>query len=194
MYLWKSNICSRKLDVQETNVSASQFHRLGSSFSGCAVSAYTLVKMEDVPRMLRIPKSECPDVWMWPKFLSRHWRSSGSSRTKFIRTPTCWSLVEKTVRGSLNGTWMGESAELETLFVHRKQGLFLSGYVDDIKMAGKKQAPTWKQLMNNVDLDEPTSFLDHVCLGCTQRECKLEQLKITGWEKLTHRLLRGLTT
>ena len=23
-----------------------------------------------------------------------------------------------------------------------------------------------------MDLEEPTSFLDHVCLGCTQRECK----------------------
>ena len=28
--------------------------------------------------------------------------------------------------------------------------------------------------MKNVDLDEPTSFLDHVFLGCTQRECKTE--------------------
>ena len=41
-------------------------------------------------------------------------------------------------------------------------------------MAGMKQnmAPLWKKLMKNVDLDEPTSFLDHVNLGCTQRECK----------------------
>ena len=27
-----------------------------------AVSAYTQVKMEDAPRLLRIPKSECPDI------------------------------------------------------------------------------------------------------------------------------------
>ena len=26
--------------------------------------------------------------------------------------------------------------------------------------------------MKHVDIDEPTSFLDHVYLGCTQRECK----------------------
>ena len=26
--------------------------------------------------------------------------------------------------------------------------------------------------MKNVDLDEPTAFLDRVYLGCTQRECK----------------------
>ena len=49
-------------------------------------------------------------------------------------------------------------------FVHRKQGLFFSIHVDDIKMVGKKQnlAPMWKKLTNNVDLDQPTSFLDHV--------------------------------
>ena len=47
-------------------------------------------------------------------------------------------------------------------------------------MAGKKQhkAPTWKKLMKNVDLDEPTSFLDHMYLGCTQRECKPNEIII----------------
>ena len=43
------------------------------------------------------------------------------------------------------------------------------------KMAGKKQnvEPTWQFLMEDVDLGEPTSFLDHVYLGCTQRECQI---------------------
>ena len=27
------------------------------------VSAYTQVKLEDAPKLLKIPKSECPDVW-----------------------------------------------------------------------------------------------------------------------------------
>ena len=41
-------------------------------------------------------------------------------------------------------------------------------------MAGKKQnvSPMWKNLMKLVDLGEPTSFLDNVYLGHTQRECK----------------------
>ena len=49
--------------------------------------------------------------------------------------------------------------------------LFLSVYVDDIKLAGMKQNldPMWKLLDKEVDLGEPTSFLDHVFLGCTQR-------------------------
>ena len=29
-----------------------------------AIPAYTQVKMEDAPRLFRIPKSECPDVWI----------------------------------------------------------------------------------------------------------------------------------
>ena len=47
------------------------------------------------------------------------------------------------------------------LFVHRKHGLFLSVFVDDIKMAAKNQnlATMWKKWMKHVDLDEPTSFL-----------------------------------
>ena len=50
-----------------------------SRLPGCAsqaadaVSAYTQVKMEDAPKLLKIPKSECPDICIrlprhiWPK-------------------------------------------------------------------------------------------------------------------------------
>ena len=65
----------------------------------------------------------------------------------------------------------------ECLFVHREEGLFFSVYVDDIKLAGKKQNidPMWKVLNKEVDLGEPTSFLDHVYLVCTQRQCENKQ-------------------
>ena len=103
----------------------------------------------------------------------------------------------------------------DSLFVDRKQRFFLSVYVDDIKMAGKKQnmAPAWKKLMKTVDLDEPTSFLDRVYLGNTQRECKpnetiIEEYRNVPMHKIsaavtekcrvgqnfTQRWLRGLTT
>ena len=54
-------------------------------------------------------------------------------------------------------------------FVHRRQG-FLSVYVDEIEMAGRGQDlnPMWKKSMKLVDFGQPTSFLDHVYLGCTQ--------------------------
>ena len=50
-----------------------------SRLPGCAgqaadaVSAKTQVKVEDAPKLLKIPKSECPDIWIrlprhkWPK-------------------------------------------------------------------------------------------------------------------------------
>ena len=65
----------------------------------------------------------------------------------------------------------------ECLFVHRGKGLFLSVYVDDMKLAGKKQNldPMWKVLNKEVDLGEPTSFFDHVYLGCTQRKCEISK-------------------
>ena len=49
--------------------------------------------------------------------------------------------------------------------------------MDDIKLAGKKHNidPMWKVLNKEVDLGEPTSFLDHVYLGCTQRKCEINK-------------------
>ena len=46
-----------------------------------------------------------------------------------------------------------------------------------IKLARKKQniGPMWKVLNKEVELGEPTSFLDHVYLGCTQRQCQISK-------------------
>ena len=42
-----------------------------------ALSAYTQVKIEDAHKLLKIPKSECPDIWIRPP---RHkWPKSWSS-------------------------------------------------------------------------------------------------------------------
>ena len=48
--------------------------------------------------------------------------------------------------------------------MHREKRLFLSVYMDEIKLTGKKQnnEPMWKALNKEVDLGEPTSFLDDV--------------------------------
>ena len=55
-----------------------------SRLPGCAgqaadaVSAYTQVKMEDASTLLKIPKSECPDIWIrlprhkWPKIIVQY--------------------------------------------------------------------------------------------------------------------------
>ena len=61
--------------------------------------------------------------------------------------------------------------------------------MDDIELAGKKHNidPMWKVLNKEVDLGEPTSFLDHVYLGCTQRQCEISKksrISVEGAEKL----------
>ena len=72
------------------------------------------------------------------------------------------------------------------MFVEREKGLFLSVSVDDIKLAGKKQniGPMWKILMKDVDLGEPASFLDHVYLDCTQRECQTSKHIVDNYRSM----------
>ena len=84
-------------------------------------------------------------------------------------------LLERNLYGhSFEHGWEKVS-NWECLFLHRQKGLFLSVYVDDIKLAGKRQNldPMWKVLNKEIGLGEPTSFLDHVYLGCTQRQCEI---------------------
>ena len=55
-------------------------------------------------------------------------------------------------------------------------------------------APVWKKLMKNVDLDEPTSFLDHVNLGCTQRECIPNEIIIEQYQEMFESRISAGTT
>ena len=43
----------------------------------------------------------------------------------------------------------------------------------------------WKLHNKEVDLGEPTSFVDHEYLGCTQRQCEMFESRISAGEKTT---------
>ena len=160
-----------------------------SRLPGCAgqaayaVSAYTQVKMEDAPKLLKNPKSECPDIWIrlpknkWPKSWSSVEDPVGPLEKKFVRSPTCGTIMWEAIWESSIGTRLGKSSNWECSFVNRARELFSTAHVDDIKMAGKTEnmEPIWKILMKDVDLGKPTSFLGHVNLICTQRECQISQ-------------------
>ena len=81
-----------------------------------AVSAYTRA-LDGAPKLLKIPKSECPDGWIR---LPRHkWPDSwvNIEDTWYILNETClgtisWTLVGKTSRRSFIRHCMGESTEL----------------------------------------------------------------------------------
>ena len=112
------------------------------------------------------------------KIMVQYGRPSRSSWKEFVRSSFSRTIVGKAIWENPIETWMGENSKLGmSLCSSWKKGLFLSVYVDDIKLAGKKQNldPMWKVLNKEVDLGEPTSFLDHVYLGCTQRKCEISK-------------------
>ena len=172
-----------------SQMTAAKIMDIISRLPGCdgqaadAVSAYTQVKMEDAHKLLKIPISECPDIWIR---LPRHKRPKSWSRfddpvvlleRNLYGHPLAGLLWEKQFEKlQLKYGWEKVS-NWKCLFVHREKGLFLSVYVDDIKLAGKKQnlVPMCKVLNKEVDLGEPTSFLDHVYLECTQRQCEISK-------------------
>ena len=140
--------------------------------------------MEDAHKLLKVPKSECPDIWIrlprhkWPK----SWSSMEDPVVPLERNlhghPLAGLLWERQFEKVLLKHGWEKIPNWECLVVHREKGLFLSVYVDDIKLAGKKHNidPMWKVLNKEVDLGEPTSFLDHVYLGRTQRQCETKIL------------------
>ena len=66
------------------------------------VSAYTQVKMEDAPRLLQIPKSECPDILIrlprhkWPKSWSNIEEPVIPLERNLYGHPTCQIIAGKT--------------------------------------------------------------------------------------------------
>ena len=95
------------------------------------VSAYTQVKMEDAHKLLKIPKSECPDIWIrlprhkWPK----SWSSMEDPVVPLERN-FVWSSFGRTFMGKAIWenpikTWLGKIPSWECLFVHREKRIIL---------------------------------------------------------------------
>ena len=134
-----------------SQMTAAKVMDIMSRLPGCggqaadAISAYTQVKMEDAPKLLKIPKSECPDIWI--RLPKHKWPESWSSledpvlpleRNLYGGHPLAgllWELFEKVI---LEHGWE-KVPNWERLFVNREKGLFLSEFVDDIKLGGKKR-------------------------------------------------------
>ena len=110
-----------------------------------AISAYTQVRMKDAQKLLKIPKSECLDVWI--RLPKRKWPMSWEYIEDLV-VPLernlyghafAGLLLGKTVRKSIDGTWLGKSTNLGMLIRSQETQLCLSVFVDDIKN-GQKEA------------------------------------------------------
>ena len=110
--------------------------------------------MEDAHKLLKIPKSECPDIWIrlprhtWPKSWSSIEEPVVPLERNLYGHPLAGLLLERQFEKILLQHGWENVSNWECLLVHRGKGLFLSVYVDDIKLAGKKQDidPMWKVL------------------------------------------------
>ena len=114
-----------------------------SKLPGCAgraadaVSAYTQVKMEDAHKLLKIPKSECPGIWIR---LPRHtW-------------PKSWSSMEDPV------------VPLErNLYGHPLAGLLWEKQLEKIPLKhGREKVSNW-----NVSLYIVEKFYSYLCVWMT---------------------------
>ena len=108
-----------------------------SRLPGCAgqaanaVSAYTQIKMEDAPKLFKIQKSECPDIWIrlprhkWPK----SWSSMEDPVVPFERNlyghPLAGLSWERQFEKILLGYGWEKVSNWECLFVHREKRIIL---------------------------------------------------------------------
>ena len=65
--------------------------------------------------------------------------------------------------------------------------------VGDITTDGKKQniVQMLKVPNTEVDLGEPTSFVDHVYLGCTQRQCQISKNTVDNYRTMFDSRISG---
>ena len=164
---YKARVVLRGDIVKDDSGSCAVFTEQGSSASqmaaakvvdilsrlpGCAgqaadaVSAYTQVKMEDAPSLLKIAKSECPDIWIrlpkhtWPKSWSRMADPLVPLERNLYGHPLAGLLLERQFeKVLLEHGW--KNFQIENVHsLTREKGLFLSVNVDDINKIGWKEA------------------------------------------------------
>ena len=180
-----------------SHLTAAKVMDIISRLPGCAGQAANAVsvfprKNGRCSKILKIPKSECPDIWIrlpqhkWPKSWSSMEDPVVSLERNLYGQPLAVLFWERQFEIILLKHGWEKIQNWECLFVHREKGLFLAVYVDDIKLAGKKQNldPMWKVLNKEIDLREPISFLDHVYLGCTQRQCEISKDNVDNYRTM----------
>ena len=110
--------------------------------------------MEDAPKLLKIPISECPDIWIrlprhkWPKSWSSMEDPGVPLERNLYGHPLAGLSWERQFKKVLLKYGWEKVPNCECLFVDQENGVSLSVYVDDIKLAGKKQKEHQSDLAN----------------------------------------------
>ena len=155
---------------------------------------YTQVKMEDAHKLLKIPKSECPDIWIrlprhkWPKSWSSMQDPVVLLERNLYGHPLAGLLWERQFQKVLLKYGWEKVSNWECLFVHREKWLFLSVYVGWHKnwlernkiliRCGKYSIK--KLIWENQHL----SWIVYIYLGCTQRQCQRSKNTVDNYSTM----------
>jgi len=201
-----------------TEQSASASHMAAAKFldaiarlPGCdgenddAIGAYTQILFKDAMKLLGVGDDEFIETYIslprerWPTDpeLRKKWESIPDPvcilRRNLYGHPIAGLLWEKYCEKVVKEAGFKPIPGWECLYVHKQQQLFMSIYVDDFKMSGKKEnlAPMWAKIGKSLDL-EPASSLDgNVYLGCGQRNVVVPTQTVTEKHEFFDRLLHG---
>ena len=188
-FYWTGLVCVSN-DCFKNNDCYCKITKLWWTSSGCSICVNS-EKLEDAARLPKIP------VWMsrymerssttqMAEIMFKHWRPSGSFWTKLIWSPISWNLMGETIRKSLIWTWVVTSTKL-WMYVRSSKTRVLSVSICGWHQNGRKEAEYGthvEEMDEKRFFDEPSSFLDHVKLGCTQRECKPNETIIEQYKKM----------
>ena len=71
-----------------------------------------------------------------------------------------------------------------SLYIVKKDYSYLCVWMTSNWLERQNLDPMWKVLNKEVDLREPTSFLDHEHLGCTQRQCQTSKDNVDNYRTM----------
>ena len=122
--------------------------------------------MKDAPELLRLSDEDCPKIWIGlPRARTpQHWNSIDVPvvhlGAQSSLSPIGWTLTwEREVEKVPIEEGREKVPGWQCVYLHHNLLLFLSVYVDDMKMAGKTQnmPKMWRTLQNKVDLEDRVS-------------------------------------
>ena len=164
-----------------SQMSAAKFLDAIARCPGCkgedsdAVGAYTQVILKDMAKVkgvehittwITLPRNRRPSWW------NKFEEPVVELKRNLYGHPLAGLFWEKHCQIALYKLGWEKVPSWECLFVHRKQKLFLSVYVDDFKMAGKadNMPKMWKQMSGLLDLEPPVPIEGNVYLGMAQEK------------------------
>ena len=137
--------------------------------------------MEDAHKLLKIPKSEVSrhldssTTTQMAQIMVQYGRCSRSSWKESVWSSFGRTFMEKAIWEDPFEAWLGENSKLSLCTSWKRIILICVCGSHQIGWKEQNIDPMWKVLNKEVDLEEPTSLLDHQDLGCTQRQCQISK-------------------